>query len=156
MFIFVLGTHSVIAVNISTTSENDITCVFNVASHAIGCFINLTNMASGITYCIALQRFSNLSGNRFPVFQSCNKTYVAGRYLLKLYDVEKDGNISELPAVIQEVVLGISDTMIQESTLSGIKSSSIIICECIFSLCKVQYHLLHLMMQVRFHEPLLI
>lgn len=42
--IYTVGTHSVIAINISTTPVTEITCIFNAGSHAIGCLINLTQM----------------------------------------------------------------------------------------------------------------
>ena len=94
-----------IGINVSTASGTEIKCIFNAGSYAIGCLINLTNMANGITYCIASQRFSNLSLSAFPMFQLCNLTVDAGRYLLTVYDIERDGKISTLPAVIEEVQL---------------------------------------------------
>ena len=103
--IYTVGTHSVIGINVSTASGTEIKWIFNAGSYAIGCLINLTNMANGITYCIASQRFSNLSLSAFPMFQLCNLTVDAGRYLLTVYDIERDGKISTLPAVIEEVQL---------------------------------------------------
>lgn len=112
--IYTVGTHSVIAINISTTPVTEITCIFNAGSHAIGCLINLTNLANGITYCIVLQQFFNISESNFLILETCNATLHAGRYLLKAYGIEKDGNISQLPAVIEEVLLEISAVMVPE------------------------------------------
>ena len=94
-----------IAVNLSSTSGSDIKCIFHPQSHAIGCFINLTNVANGITYCIALQRFLNSSESNFHIFQSCSPWFESGRYLLKAYDIENDGNVSKHPAITEEVIL---------------------------------------------------
>ena len=125
-----VGTHSVIAVNISTTSGTEIKCIYNAGSHAIGCFIQLTNMANGVTYCLALQRFPNSSLSNFPIFQSCNASFEDGRYLLKAYDIEKDGNVTQLPAATEEVILK-AFTAATEEIL--IKTSTAIVAEPSFS-----------------------
>lgn len=116
-FLYALGTHSVIAVNVGTT-WTDLTCIFNAGSYAIGCLINLTNMANGITYCIALQRFSNVSFSAFPMFRLCNLAVNGGRYLLQVYDIERDGEISTLPAIIKEVLLRTFSSMVLEPSVS--------------------------------------
>lgn len=118
------GTHSVVAVKVATGSSTEITCIFKAGSHAIGCLINLTHVSNGNTYCTTLQRYSNISeSNRF-VLQSCNATFVAGRYLLKAHDTEQDGNISKFPAVIEEVLLHPCATMVPEPSFSRIKQSN--------------------------------
>ena len=112
-----------VAVNVSTTSGTEITCVYNLGSTAIGCLINLTYMANGITYCIVLQRHSNISENNGFGYQFCNATFGAGKYLLMAYDIEKDGNASKLPAVIEEVLLDPCATMVPEKSFSRMKQS---------------------------------
>ena len=94
-----------IAVNINTTSGTETTCIFNAGSHAIGCLINLTNIANANTYCVAYPRFSNASLIVLPLCQSHNITIDAGRYWLHVYDIDGEGVIPTLPAVIDEIVL---------------------------------------------------
>ena len=106
-----------IAINI-TTSGTEITCIFIAGSHAIGCLITLKNTANGITHCIALQRFSNASANDLSIFQTCNTTFDAGRYLLQVYDIDTYGEISALPAITDEMQLGTSTTMILSPSAS--------------------------------------
>ena len=101
---FCIGTHSVSAVNVSIASGAIIACIFNPGSQAIGCFINLTNVANGITYCITFQRFSNVTINN-SIFQSCNATFNAGRYVFQVYDIERGGEISLFPAVVSVIHL---------------------------------------------------
>ena len=108
---FHIGTHSVIAINVSIASRTEITCIFHADSHAIGCLIHMTNIANGITHCIALQRFSNVSLSDLPICQSRNVTLDTGRYLLQVYDIETRGEISAVPAVVDEILLGTSTAL---------------------------------------------
>ena len=114
-----------IAVNVSTGFGTEITCIFYPGSYAIGCLINFTNLANEITYCIALQRFSNISASELHIFQSCNAKFDAGRYLLKVYDIERDGEISTLPAVIEEVLIDSLSTAVLMPSLTRKKQSNI-------------------------------
>lgn len=114
-----------VAVNVSTTSGTEIRCIYNLGSNAIGCLINLTYMANGKTYCIVLQRHSNISENNGFGYQSCNATFGAGNYLLKAYDIEKDGHTSNLPAVIEEVLLDPCAKMVPEKSFSRMKQSNV-------------------------------
>ena len=75
-------------------------------------------MAKAITYCIALQRFSNVSLSVLPTCQTRNVVFDAGRYLLQVYDIERNGEISTLPAVIHEILLGTSRTIVLEPSVS--------------------------------------
>ena len=110
-----------IAVNLSSTSGSDIKCIFHPQSHAIGCFINLTNVANGITYCIALQRFLNSSESNFHI--SCSPWFESGRYLLQAYDIENDGNVSKRPAITEEVILETFEKMVPEPSFSSMTPS---------------------------------
>ena len=112
-----------IAVNLSSTSGSDIKCIFHPQSHAIGCFINLTNVANGITYCIALQRFLNSSENNLHIFQSCSPWFESGNYLLQAYDIANDGNVSKHPAITEEVILETFEKMVPQPSFSSMTSS---------------------------------
>ncbi|KAL5502830.1 hypothetical protein EMCRGX_G009665 [Ephydatia muelleri] len=113
-----VSTHSVIAVNFSTTAGTEFTCIFNSGSHAIGCLMHLTYIANGFTYYIALQRLSNVTESNLSVFRSSNATLGAGTYLLKAYDIENDGSISKLPAVITYVLLETHAKLVIEPSFS--------------------------------------
>ena len=103
---FFTGTHSVIAIKASNDSVAHVKCIFNEGSLAIGCLIVLTSMVKEITYCIAQQRDSNVSASDAPIFHACKaKRADAGRYWLHVYDIERDGRISALPAVVSEMLL---------------------------------------------------
>ena len=119
---FCTGTHSVIAVNFSTTAGTEFTCIFNSGSHAIGCLMHLTYIANGFTYYIALQRLSNVTESNLSVFRSSNATLGAGTYLLKAYDIENDGSISKLPAVITYVLLETHAKLVIEPSFSRMKN----------------------------------
>ena len=112
-----------VAVNLSSASGSDIKCIFHPNSHAIGCLINLTNVANGITSCIALQRFLNSSESNFHIFQSCNPWFESGRYLLQAYDIANDGNVSKRPAITEEVILETFEKMVPEPSFSSMTPS---------------------------------
>ena len=98
-------------------------CIFNEGSHAIGCLIFLTSMVKEMMYCIARQRNSNIPTNDFPIFQTCTAKFAAGRYGLQVYDIERDGVISTLPAVEEaEILLGPSTPTITVSRMPNFKA----------------------------------
>ena len=71
----------------------------------VRCLIVLGSMVKEITYCIAQQRDSNASASDAPIFHACKtKRADAGRYWLHVYDIECNGRISTLPAVISEML----------------------------------------------------
>ena len=114
-----IGTHSVIAINASNASGTQVTCIFNEGSLAIGCLIVLTSTVKEITYCIAQQRDFNYSANDFPVFYACKAIlFDAGRYLLDVYDIERDGRISTSPAVKDEIIIEKSIAAVTELSVS--------------------------------------
>ena len=121
------GTHDVIAAYFNLSYGTDIACVYNAASYAIGCLVNLTNIANGISYCVTVQRFSNVYVSNLSLCQSSNTTFGAGRYLVKVYDIANDGNISELPAVVQEISFEEPTKIVFESSLSCIKLGIILL-----------------------------
>ena len=103
---FFVSTHSVIAIKASNDSVTQvIKCIYNEGSLAIGCLIVLTSMVKEIAYCIAQQQDSNVSASDAPMFRTCKaKSADAGRYWLHVYDIERDGRISTLPAVVSEML----------------------------------------------------
>ena len=114
-----------ISINASNASETKVTCKFYEGSRAIGCLIFLTSMEKKITHCIAQKRDSNASANYFPIFQTCNAKIDAGRYLLEVYDIERDGGISAFPVVKGNITLGISKTAVTVSRTSNFKASAL-------------------------------
>ena len=68
-------------------------------------------MVKEITYCIAQQRDSNDSVSDLPILQRCKAKFGAGRYWLDVYDIERDGRISALPAIKDEMLLRPSVTV---------------------------------------------
>lgn len=94
-----ISTNAVIAVKVNTSFPIEIKCIFNAASNAIGCYLNLTHLVTGITSCIALPRFPNAF--LLASFSLCQSLYtlMTGKYLLEAYDIEKDGSVSNVPAL---------------------------------------------------------
>ena len=120
---FFIGTHSIIAIKASNDSVTHVKCIFNEGSHAIGCLIVLTSMVKEITYCIAQQRDSNASASDLPMFHACKaKSADAGRYWLQVYDIERDGRMSTLPAVEEEILLGPSTPIITVSRMPNFRA----------------------------------
>ena len=75
-------------------------------------------MVKEITYCIAQQRDSNDSVSDLPIFHSCKANRAdAGRYWLDVYDIERDGRISALPAIKDEMLLRPSTTTVTVSCM---------------------------------------
>ena len=74
-------------------------------------------MVKEITYCIAQQRDSNASVSDLPIFKRCKAKHGAGRYWLDVYDIERDGRISALPAVKDEMLLRPSTTTVTVSCM---------------------------------------
>ena len=114
------GTYDVIGIQFNTSFWTDISCVFNAGSYAIGCLVNLTNIANGISYFITVQRFPNVNiiVHKLSLCQSFNFTFGDGKYSVKVYDIAKDGNISTLPAVVEEILIKASTAMILDSSHS--------------------------------------
>ena len=121
IYIFIiipLGTHDVVDVyvNISSRAEIKCECIFNAGSYALGCLVNLTNIAKGVTFCIVSQRFSYIS-----VSTSCkisNETVETGRYLLMVYDIIRDGTLSTLPAIIEEILITVPPPWLEKPSYS--------------------------------------
>ena len=124
---FFIGTHSVIAIKASNDSVTQvIKCIYNEGSLAIGCLIVLTSMVKEITYCIAQQRDSNVSASDAHIFHACKaKSADAGRYWLHVYDIERHGRISTLPAVEAEILLGPSTPTITVSRMPNFRAFSL-------------------------------
>ena len=120
---FFIGTHSVKAIKASNDSVTHVKCIFNEGSLAIGCLIVLTSMVKEIAYCIAQQRYSNVSASDAPMFHACKaKSADAGRYWLHVYDIERRGRISVLPAVEAEILLGPSTPTITVSRMPNFRA----------------------------------
>ena len=111
-----------IAVNVSNVLETQVACIFNEGSPAIGCLIFLRSMVKEMMYCIARQRNSSISTSDFPIFQTCTAKFAAGRYWLHVYDIERDGGISTLPAVEKEILLGPSTPTITVSCMPNFRA----------------------------------
>ena len=108
-----------IAIYFNTSYWTDVSCVFNAGSYAIGCLVNLTSVVNEtIAYCVIIQRLGYASINNFSMCRSSNTTFCAGRYLVRVYDITKDGNISTLPAVVDEILFEEPTTIFLEPSLS--------------------------------------
>ena len=113
-----------IAINTSNATENQVTCIFHEGSLAIGYLIVLTSMVKEITYFIAQQQDYNASASDFPIFQSCKAIlFDAGRYLLHVYDIERDGVFAAWPAVKDEILIEPSKATVTEVSVSRMSKS---------------------------------
>ena len=73
---------------------------------------------------MAQQRDSNASASDFPMFQSRKAIlFDAGRYLLHVYDIERDGVIAAWPAVKDEILIEPSIATVTELSVSRMSKS---------------------------------
>ena len=81
-----VGTFDVgVLVNIS--SPMGLVCLFNTGSLARGCLVYLTDTDTGVTYC------------RVSLCPSSNGLLRTGVYSVEVYDIERDGSVSSVPAL---------------------------------------------------------
>ena len=90
-----------ISVSANATSSTGLVCLFNPGSLAIGCLVYLTDTATGATYCKVVERSLNTHPNMsLCPSSSSNGPLSAGVYSVEVYDIESDGSVLSVPAIM--------------------------------------------------------
>ena len=110
---FLIGTFDVIGVSVNTSSPMGLVCLFNTGSLVRGCLVYLTDTDTGVTYCRLVWRSLDTPDN-MSLCPSSNGPLSTGVYSVEVYDIERDGSVSSVPALAGEIV-----TVFGPSTVYG-------------------------------------
>ena len=105
--IWLLGTFNVIGVSINTSAPTGLVCLFNPGSLAKECLVYLTDTATGVTYCRVVARSLNTPVNISLCSASSFSDLSAGMYSVQVYDIESDGSVSPVPAIIFSMMISV-------------------------------------------------
>ena len=114
---FLVGTFDVVGVSVNTSSPMGLVCLFNTGSLARGCLVYLTDTDTCVTYCRVVWRSLDTPVNT-SLCPSSNDPLSTGVYSVEVYDIERDGSVSSVPALAGEIV-----TVCGPSTVYVISSS---------------------------------
>ena len=107
-----VGTFDV-GVSVNISSPMGLMCLFNTGSLARGCLVYLTDTDTGVTYCRVVRRSLDTPVN-MSLCPSSNGPLCTGVYSVEVYDIERDGSVSSVPALAGEIV-----TVFGPSTVYG-------------------------------------
>eukprot|EP00731_Ephydatia_muelleri_P019235 Em0012g60a len=99
----VISTFDVVGVSVNTSSLMGLVCLFNTGSLARGCLVYLTDTDTGVTYCRVVWRSLDIPVD-MSLCPSCNGPLSTGVYSVEVYDIERDGSVSSVPALAGEIV----------------------------------------------------
>ena len=108
---FLVATFDVVGVSVNTSMG--LVCFFNTGSLARGCLVYLTDTDTGVTYCRVIWRSLDTPDN-MTLCPSSNVPLSTGVYSVEVYDIERDGSVSSVPALAGEIV-----TVFRPSTAYG-------------------------------------
>ena len=100
---FLIATFDVVDVSVNTSSPMGLVCLFNTGSLARGCLVYLTDTDTGVTYCRVVWRSLDTPVN-MSLCPSSNGPLCTGVYSVEVYDIERDGSVSSVPALAGEIV----------------------------------------------------
>ena len=100
---FLVGTFDVVGVSVNISSPMGLVCLFNTGSLARGCLVYLTDIDTGVTYCKVVWRSLDTPDN-MSLCPSSNGPLSTGVYSVEVYDIERDGSVSSVPALAGEIV----------------------------------------------------
>ncbi|KAL5488558.1 hypothetical protein EMCRGX_G017513 [Ephydatia muelleri] len=100
---FVTSTFDVVGVSVNTSSPMGLVCLFNTGSLARGCLVYLTDTDTGVTCCRVVWRSLDTPVN-MSLCSSSNGPLSTGVYSVEVYDIERDGSVSSVPALAGEIV----------------------------------------------------
>eukprot|EP00731_Ephydatia_muelleri_P019307 Em0012g132a len=109
----VISTFNVVGVSVNTSSPMGLVCLFNTGSLARGCLVYLTDTDTGVAYCRVVWRSLDTSDN-MSLCTSSKDLLSTGVYSVEVYDIERDGSVSSVPALAGEIV-----TVLGPSTVYG-------------------------------------
>ena len=78
-------------------------CLFNTGSLARGCLVYLTDTDTGVTYCRVVWRSLDKPVST-SLCLSSNGPLSTRVYSVEVYDIERDGSVSSVPALAGEIV----------------------------------------------------
>ena len=110
---FLVDTFDVVGVSVNISSPMGLVCLFNTGSLARGCLVYLTDTDAGVKYCIVVWRSLDTPDN-MSLCPSSSGTLCTGVYSVEVYDIERDGSVSSVPALAGEIV-----TVFRRSTVYG-------------------------------------
>ena len=119
---FLVGTFDVVGVSVNTSSPMGLVCLFNTGSLARGCLVYLTDTDAGVTYCKVIWRTLDTLVN-ISLCPSSNGPLSTGVYLVEVYDIEKDGSVSSVPALAGEIVTVLGPSSVYVPTTVYVISS---------------------------------
>eukprot|EP00731_Ephydatia_muelleri_P019289 Em0012g114a len=99
----VISTFDVVVVSINTSSPMGLVCLFNTGSLARGCLVYLTDTDTGVTYCRVVWRSLDKPVST-SLCLSSNGPLSTRVYSVEVYDIERDGSVSSVPALAGEIV----------------------------------------------------
>ena len=91
-------------------------CLFNTGSLARGCLVYLTDTDTGVTYCRVVWRSLDTPVN-MSLCPSSNGDLNTGVYSVEVYDIERDGNVSSVPALVAKIVTVLGPSHVIESSI---------------------------------------
>ncbi|KAL5488584.1 hypothetical protein EMCRGX_G017551 [Ephydatia muelleri] len=106
----VISTFDVVSVSVNTSSPMRLVCLFNTGSLARGCLVYLTDTDTSVTYCRVVWRSLDTPDN-LSLCPSSNGPLCTGVYSVEVYDIERDGSVSSVPALAGEIVVVITPSI---------------------------------------------
>ena len=104
-YVNLIGTFDVIGVTANATSSTGLVCLFNPGSLAIGCLVYLTDTATGAIYCKVVERSLSIHLNMsLCPSNSSNGPLSVGVYSVEVYDIESDGSVLTVPAIMESYI----------------------------------------------------
>ena len=95
---FLVATFDVVGVSVKASSPMGLVCLFNTGSLARGCLVYLTDADTGVTYCRVVWRSLDTPVN-MSLCPPSNGPLSTGVYSVEVYDIERDGSVSSVPAL---------------------------------------------------------
>ena len=106
----VISTFDVVGVSVNTSSPMGLVCLFNTGSLARGCLVYLTDTDTSVTSCRVVWRSLDTPVN-MSLCPSSNGPFCTGVYSVEVYDIERDGSVSSVPALAGEIVTVITPSI---------------------------------------------
>ena len=96
-----LDTFDVTGIASLTASTTSLYCNFSSGSQAIGCLAQLTEVATGASFCVVIPRYANspVNTSQCPAPTNCSNVGLSSLYTVGVYDISGDGKVSTKPSI---------------------------------------------------------
>eukprot|EP00731_Ephydatia_muelleri_P017585 Em0010g683a len=96
-----LNTFDVTGIASITASTTSLYCNFSSGSQAIGCLAQLTEVATGASFCVVIPRYANspVNTSQCPAPTNCSNVGLSSLYTVGVYDISGDGKVSTKPSI---------------------------------------------------------